>query len=169
MNDNILNILFEFIPFFEGKRYKSYKDGAGKLTIGIGHTLGVTEGMTATDDQIKQWFSQDLHDANLRVTTMVKVPLNDNQYACMVDIGYNLSYASSVNLSKYVNTDVNEFKTKLLLYCNDFRGGKEKGLLIRRIAERLLFEGRDWKIVSEYQKPNFTVQMINDEIVKLFS
>ncbi len=168
MKDTILNIPEEFISYFEGKSYKAYLDTAGIPTIGIGSTKNVTMGMAITEGQVRERFADDLHDAVLRVNSMVKIPLNDNEFSTMVDVGFNLSYKSSITLSGYVNTDKGLFKKKLLLYSKDSKGNYLKGLLIRRIAERLLFESRDWKIVKEFRKPDFSLNALQEAIPSLF-
>ena len=168
MKDTILNILEDFVSYFEGKRYTAYLDTAGVPTIGIGSTKNVTMGMTINEEQVRQRFADDLHDANVRVISMVKIPLNDNEYAAMVDIGFNLSYKSSITLSGYLNSDKELFKSKLLLYSKDAKGNYLKGLLVRRVAERLLFEGRDWKIVEDFRKPNFSLNALQESISSLF-
>lgn len=47
----------------EGLRRSTYKCTAGVLTIGYGHTSGVREGQTCTQDQAVAWLRQDIASA----------------------------------------------------------------------------------------------------------
>ena len=49
---NISNKGIELIKKFEGCRLKAYQDSVNVWTIGYGHTKGVYDGMTITQDFI---------------------------------------------------------------------------------------------------------------------
>ena len=48
------------IKSFEGCRLKAYKCPAGVWTIGYGHTAGVKEGDTITQEQADEYLRNDL-------------------------------------------------------------------------------------------------------------
>jgi len=103
--------------------------------------------------QAEKWLEEDLEDARLRVAKSVMgkdLGLTTNEFEALVSLAYNLR--SFEQLAKHL-PDKNKFKKKMLLYCKDVKGNYLKGLRIRRIAERLLFEGKSWeKIALDLQK-----------------
>jgi len=129
------------IKDFEGCILQTYDDGVGVLTIGYGHTQGVTWGQTITQLQAEEILKQDLNYFEKSVTDLVKVPLTDNQFAALVSFTFNVGVGAltestllrSLNQSKY-QTAADQF----LRWVNG--GGKEMaGLVRRREAERTLF------------------------------
>lgn len=72
---------------------KAYLDGGGVPTIGFGHTKGVRMGMTCTPEQALRWLRDDLDEAERAVSRLVKVPLNDNQFAALVMFVFNIGVA----------------------------------------------------------------------------
>lgn len=132
----------KFITFFEGRYKTAYKDSAGIVTAGIGHTKGVEYHKTYSDEQIDEWFEQDIKDAEMRVNRVLKVRVSQSEWDALVSQAFNLR--SFEKLCNYLNKDKQLYKDKLLLYFYDVKGHAEKGLKIRRISERLLFEGREW-------------------------
>jgi lysozyme len=169
MNDNKYILAKDFAAFFEGCRLTAYSDSNGIPTIGIGSTKNVTLGMTITQDEVTSRFIEDMHDSNVRVISLVKIPLNDNEYATMLDLGFNLSYKSFMKLAGYLNNDKALFKDKMLEYSKDASGNYLKGLKIRRICERLLFEQLDWKTTAiELQQKKVDLPYILDKQKTLF-
>jgi len=139
----------EIIKHFEGYKSEAYQDSAGIWTIAYGHTKGVKKGMTCTKEQAEKWLEEDLEDARLRVANAIigkDLGLNTNEFEALVSLAYNLR--SFEQLAKHLpNKEL--FKKKMLLYCKDVEGNYLKGLKIRRIAERLLFEGKSWVNVAK--------------------
>lgn len=73
---------------------KAYRDGGGVPTIGFGHTRGVQMGQTCTVEQAENWLSIDLRVFELAVDSLVKVPLNDNQFDALVIFAFNVGVAA---------------------------------------------------------------------------
>ena len=142
----------ELIKHFEGFRSEAYQDSAGIWTIGYGHTKGVKKGDKITKEEGDKFLDDDLEDARLRVARAIMgkdLGLNTNEFEALVSLAYNLR--SFEQLANHL-PDKNKFKKKMLLYCKDVKGNYLKGLKIRRIAERLLFEGREWaELAKELQ------------------
>ena len=58
----------------------------------------------------------------------------------------------------------------MLLYAKDVSGNFLKGLKIRRICERLLFEGKEWFTVAvELQDRNKTIEDVKQKERELFA
>lgn len=92
---------------------------------------------------------KDLEIAEQRVKKSLIIAVTDYERGALVSLAFNLK--SYEKLAKYLGQDKTVFKEKMLLYCKDVNGKFLKGLKIRRIAERLLFEGKNWKPVIEMQ------------------
>ncbi len=100
----------DFIKHEESVRYKSYKDIAGKLTIGVGHLILPNEHQqydttTLTDQAINSLLQHDLITCDEAIKKYVAVPLNQNQYDALASFIFNEgsgAFASS-HLLKYIN------------------------------------------------------------------
>ena len=79
----------ELIKKFEGLRLKAYRCAANVLTIGWGHTKGVTEDMAITEAEAEQLLDEDLktfeHAVNREFTG-----LNQNQFDALVSFAFNV-------------------------------------------------------------------------------
>jgi lysozyme len=136
----------EIIKHFEDCKLNSYLDSGGVATIGYGHTKGVKLGQTCTKEQAEKWLMEDLIDAENRVRKMFpNWGFPKHEWDALVSLAYNLR--SFEKLAKHLQKDKSLFKKKMLEYYKT--KGSERGLKRRRIAERLLFEGRDWLTVSK--------------------
>ena len=76
-NSNGLNL----IKSFEGFRAEAYICPAGVLTIGYGHTGGVSSGQRVTEQEAEQLLCADATDAEQAVERFIAVELSDNQFA----------------------------------------------------------------------------------------
>lgn len=77
------------IVSFEGQRTTAYSDGAGNLTIGIGHMIRPGDGLTAqsvlTADQMNSIFMDDIADAENSIYSRVTAPLSQGEFDALVD------------------------------------------------------------------------------------
>lgn len=129
------------ISRFEGYRLTAYLDVVGIPTIGYGSTSNVHLGMSITKEEAISRLTQDLQISALAVTRLVKVPINDNQYAALIDFCFNLGggalQRSTLRMklnNGYYDLAANEF----MKWCK--AGGRIlKGLVIRRNIEKQLF------------------------------
>ncbi len=126
---------------FEGCKLTAYMDQAGIWTIGFGHTHGVHQGMTCTQEQADAWLLEDVQDAVDGVNHLVKVKLAQSQFDAIVDFVYNLGVGnlSKSTLLRLVNKGdfqgaANEFEK-----WNKAGGIARAGLTRRRLAEKELF------------------------------
>lgn len=128
----------DMIKLFEGLRLTAYKDPVGVLTIGYGHTKGVTEGMKITQDRADAYLLEDLKAAESAVS---KKPYdwNQNEFDALVSFTFNCGSGNLTKLVKSGKRTKEEISAALLLYNK--AGGKElAGLTRRRKVEKELFD-----------------------------
>jgi len=145
----------KLIESFEGlilQAYDDYNDHIvkkgskvhGTLTIGYGHTNSagpplVNIGDSITESQADEILSNDLHQVENQVSSLVQVPLTQNQFDALVSFQFNtgaLGHSSILTLLNQEN--YTEAADHLLLY-NKASGHVLAGLIRRRQAERNLF------------------------------
>lgn len=80
----------QFIKDAEGCRLKAYQDSVGVLTIGVGHTRGVTEGMTINQEQADALLEDDLEDCYKAIRDYVEVDLTQGQFDALCSFIFNL-------------------------------------------------------------------------------
>lgn len=143
----------DLIKRWEGLKTKAYYDIAGVLTIGYGHTnsaggFKVSPGQIITEKQAEDILRQDLVKFETQVSSLVKVPLNDNQFSSLVSFHYNTGALGKSTLLKKINSK--EFKVvpaEFMKWVN--AGGKfVKGLQNRREDEVNL-----WNTPVDTRKP----------------
>jgi lysozyme len=137
------------IKKFEGCRLEPYFCSGNVLTIGYGHTKDVIENMSITEDTAEALLKEDLKDFEEQVSNLVKVELNQNQFDALIAWTFNLgsgNLSSSTLLKKLNNSEYDEVPEQIKRW-NKAGGKVLEGLIRRREAEALLFEGKDWKQV----------------------
>lgn len=150
------------IKQWEGKHLRAYQgaaDRTGLLTIGYGHTSAagapvVTEGMVITDAEAEQILIRDLAKVEADVERLVKVPLNDNQFAVLVSFTFNLgagALAGSTLLRKLNAGDYDAIPAELMKWVNS-AGKRRQGLVNRRAAEAGLWAKGQF-VASQYVEP----------------
>jgi lysozyme len=163
------NMAYEIIKHFEDCRLEAYQDSAKIWTVGFGSTKNVKPGMKITQEEADRRLVEDLEDARLRVGKALvgkEITLTENEFEVLVSLAYNLR--SFEQLVKHL-PDRDKFKKKMLLYCKDVDGNYLKGLKIRRIAERLLFEGKEWYAIAvELQDRKKTIDDVKKREKELF-
>ena len=150
---------------WEGLKTKAYKDAGGVWTIGYGHTAMAGEpkpraGMVITPAEAESILLKDLTQYEAAVESLVKVELNDNQFAALVSFVYNIplvSFKKSKLLKKLNAGNYDAVPTELMKWTK--AGGKKiQGLVNRRQAEGYLWmEGAyvtSKNIVPEPKKEN---------------
>ena len=127
---------------FEGLRLFAYKDVAGIWTIGYGHTgASIHAGMTITEPQAEALLVADMATAIHSVNTMVRVPLNQNQFDALADFCYNAGEGAfqRSTLLLLLNSGHYDAVPDQLLRWDEVAGKPNEGLLRRRQAEAALF------------------------------
>lgn len=149
MTNTINEDTVALVKEFEGLRLDAYPDPASgnePWTIGYGHTGRLTvptvsKGMVITNDLADQYLRNDLNAAAAKVASLVKVPLNDNQFGALVSFYFNVGETTFTKSSVLSYTNAGKFDSvpgRLALY----RLGSGKvmpGLVRRRAAEGSLW------------------------------
>ena len=128
------------IKSFEGCRLKAYKCPAGVWTIGYGHTAGVKEGDTITQEQADEYLRNDLAKYEKAVLNYDGIyHFNQNQFDALVSFTYNCGAGNLKNLTQSGKRTLAQIRERLLLY-NKAGGVVLRGLQRRRAAEKELFD-----------------------------
>lgn len=124
----------------EGVRLRSYQDSKGVWTIGIGHTHGVTAGMTCSAEQAEHWLELDMAEAACAVN-LLAMPCIQNQFDALVSFTFNegVGHLEGSTLLKYHRAKdfpdaAHQFSS--WVYCNH---KVLPGLVKRRAAEAHLY------------------------------
>ena len=136
----------ELIKKFEGCRTESYRCSANVPTIGYGHTAGVKDGDSCTQAEAESILAEDLVEFEDYVNDLVTVELTPSQFDALVAFTFNLgpknlgesTLLRLLNLEKYDEIPA-QFKR-----WNKASGKVLDGLVRRREAESLLFQGKEW-------------------------
>ena len=131
----------EILKYFEGCKLTAYQDSVGVWTIGYGHTKGVYDGMTITQDQAEQMLLSELEEYEGYIEDMVTVPLTQNQFDALVVWIYNLGPTNFRNstLLKELNAGNYNAAGQEITRWNKAGGKVLAGLVKRREAEAELF------------------------------
>lgn len=137
INDAGLNLIKEF----EGLRLEPYRDQDGVWTIGYGSTRGITASTPPiTEDEALQLLANDLVTAETEVSRIIRVSLNDSQYAALVSLVFNTGSAPLLKtLGLRLNAGDYADAAEEFLKWNHVNGVVSDGLTRRRNAERELF------------------------------
>ena len=131
----------KILKFFEGCKLTAYQDSVGVWTIGYGHTKGVYDGMTITQEEAEQMLLTELEEYEGYVEKYVTVPLTQNQFDALVVWVYNLGPTNFRNstLLKELNSGNYTAAGKEITRWNKAGGKVLAGLVRRREAEAKLF------------------------------
>lgn len=135
---NIGNKGLELIKSFEGCRLSSYTCPAGVWTIGYGHTQGVYEGMTITQEQADNMLREDVKyyaDAVDRYNS--RFNFTQEEFDALTSFTYNCGVGSLQAVMSCCNTK-QEIAEECKLY-NKGGGVVLAGLVRRREEEYKLF------------------------------
>jgi lysozyme len=128
------------IKRFEGLRTTAYRDAAGVLTIGYGHTAKagpplVHEGMTITPREADMILSRDVYKFEQRVAKAVKVPLNQAQFDALVSFVFNTGRLEDTTLMRLLNAGLYDAVPAQMMRWTRAGGKTLQGLVNRRAAE----------------------------------
>ena len=139
---------FEGCPLDEEGNAVAYQDAVGVWTIGYGHTKDVQEGDKWTKEKADFMLWRELEEEyEGYVNDYVHVPLSQNQFDALCSWVYNLGPSNlkvSTLLKKLNNGEYEETPNQIKRW-NKAGGKVLEGLVRRREAEALLFEGKDWR------------------------
>ena len=134
------------IKKFEGCELEAYKCAAGVWTIGYGHTKEVKEGDKINQDEAEHLLQEEMPEYEGYINDMVTVPLKQCQFDALVCWVYNLGPTNLGNstLLKLLNAGDYHTTPSQIKRWNKAGGKTLQGLIRRREAEALLFEGKEW-------------------------
>lgn len=137
------------IKKFEGCELEAYKCAAGVWTIGYGHTKDVKEGNVITKEEAESLLAHELKEYCDDVDVAVKVDLTQNEFDALVSWTYNLgpTNLNSSTMLKVLNEGDHDDIPIQIKRWNKANGEVKQGLVRRREAEALMFEGKDWSKV----------------------
>lgn len=139
--------------------YHGAADRPGLLTIGYGHTDAagpptVTADQTITKQRAAEILRSDLGRVEKSVSDMVKVVLNDNQFAALVSFVFNVgesNFAKSSLLRKLNAGDYASVPSELMKWTRA-NGKPVQGLVNRRSAEAGLWAKGSF-VTSQFVEP----------------
>lgn len=134
------------IKKFEGCELESYRCSANVVTIGYGHTRTAKEGMTITREEADMLLEEDIRSFETAVLSLVEVDLKQCEFDALIAWTFNLGAGNlkSSTLLKRINAkDWNDVPHQIKRW-NKANGTVLQGLIRRREAEALLFQGKDW-------------------------
>ena len=145
-NMNISKEGLALIKRFEGCELKAYRCPANVLTIGYGVTKNVTEDMEITQQEADDMLDEELIEYTGYINDMVKVPLAQSQFDALSAWIYNLGPTNfkDSTLLKVLNEEKYAEVPQQIKRWNKANGQVLDGLVRRREAEALLFEGKEW-------------------------
>ena len=134
------------IKKFEGCELEAYKCAAGVWTIGYGSTKGVKEGDTLTKEETDNLLLHEMDEYEGYVLESVEMPLSQHQFDAIVSWTFNLgpSNLKASTMLKVLNKGNYEDVPAQIKRWNKAGGKVLEGLIRRREAEALLFEGKEW-------------------------
>lgn len=142
----VSNRLIEFLKAREGLRLTAYRDPGdpkGPWTVGYGHTgPEVVKGYTVTAKIAEDDLRKDIQWAEAAVLDCVKKPLTQSQFDALVSLTYNIGrtqFAGSTLVRKLNAGDVSGAAAEFDRWIHN-DGKVVKGLILRRAAERKMFE-----------------------------
>lgn len=151
-----------FIVGNEGKKYRAYKDTAGKWTTGVGHLIQANEKhlikSTLTEAQVMAMFDSDRKFAEDAVNYHVKTPLLQHQFDVLVGFVFHFGRGRFIasTLLRQINQNRHVLAADQLLRWNKERipGSKKyrvnKGLAKRAQRRRIMYLGGTDEEVAQY-------------------
>ena len=134
------------IKKFEGCELEAYRCPAGVWTIGFGTIKDVKEGDRITKDEANHLLEEEMIEYESYINDMVDVPLEQNQFDALCSWVFNLGSKnlSESTLLRVLNDGKYEEVPQQIKRWNKAGGKVLDGLIRRREAEALLFEGKEW-------------------------
>jgi lysozyme len=148
---NVSKAAIALIKHHEGVRSRPYRCPANLWTVGVGHLIGDGKllpdsyNRTFTAEEIDGILKSDLRRFELGVHKMLpNVPLRQHEFDAIISFCFNLGlgcFQRSTLRQALLRGDKKAAMESLVKYCR--AGGKIlRGLQIRRLDEKALFEGK---------------------------
>lgn len=153
LGENNMQIISEegisLIKKFEGCELEAYQDSVGVWTIGYGTIKGVREGDKINQDEAEHLLQEELPEYEGYINNMVKVPLKQCQFDALVAWVFNLGSGNlqESTMLKVLNEGKYDEVPAQIRRWNKAGGQVLNGLVRRREAEAIMFQGGDWYAV----------------------
>ena len=135
------------IRHFEGCSLDAYLCPAGVWTVGYGHTGDVSEGDVIDQEKAEALLIEDLEEFEGYVSALCERSLTQCQFDALVSWVFNLgpgNFKSSTLLRRLNDGDLGAVPNEMRRWTR--AGGQVlEGLVKRREAEALMFQGLDWR------------------------
>jgi len=138
--------LIEFIKGYEKFVSPAADDGYGTITIGYGETLqSRVEQGTCTEDEATEWLQDDVNTVAAQIKSALdqaNVSLPQNQFDCLVDIGFNNNIndlIGGLTWESIINGEDKNTITGHILNWNHANGQVSPGLTKRCAARVMMF------------------------------
>ena len=129
----IMKTAAEIVKKFEGFSLKPYKDSAGKLTVGWGHLLKVTEPVQPiTLEHAQQLLIEDMREATNAINNYVTVPITDSQRNALISLTFNIgvtAFKNSTLLKKLNEGDYTTAANQFLVCNKETKNGLKENLI----------------------------------------
>lgn len=134
------------IKKFEGCKLEAYQDSVGVWTIGYGHTKDVKEGDQINQDEAENLLQEEMPEYEGYINNLVKVPLKQYQFDALCAWVFNLGSGNlqESTLLRVLNDGKYDEVPQQIKRWNKANGEVLEGLIRRREAEALLFQGKEW-------------------------
>ena len=132
----------DFVKQHEGCKLIAYQDQGGTWTIGYGHTgPDVYSGVVWTQAQADNALQSDLNKAETAVRVMVDVAVGPQSIGALMSFVFNLGPAAlrGSTALMLINKGDHLGGAKALVAWDHIGAVENKGLLIRRLGEALLY------------------------------
>jgi lysozyme len=143
------------IEAFEGLRESAYRDCAGVLTIGYGHTTAagppkVVPGLRLTPAEADAALARDLARVETGVARLLRMPPQQRELDALVDFAFNVGLGAlrSSTLLRLYNRGDRAGAAQAFLAWDRCGGRVVAGLARRRAAERAWFLGLELEAAS---------------------
>lgn len=139
---NVSSDGLDLIRSYESLRLKAYLPTPNDVwTLGYGHTKGVKEGDTCTEEQALEWLREDCSDAEKCIETHVHVPLAQNEFDALVSLIFNIGCGAfrASTMLRLLNARDYEGCRDQFQRWNRQAGKELAGLTRRRAQESRMF------------------------------
>ena len=134
------------IKKFEGCELEAYLCPAGRWTIGFGTIKGVKEGDRINQDEAEHLLLEEMPEYEGYINNLVKVPSKQYQFDALCAWVFNLGSGNlqESTLLRVLNDGKYDEVPAQIRRWNKANGKVLNGLVRRREAEAIMFQGGDW-------------------------
>lgn len=137
----------QLIYTWEGCLLTAYKDSVGVWTIGYGHIVGVTEGLTIIQEQADAWLIDEYLEYSNAVLSCFTFQLLDYELGALTSLCYNIGIEAfcKSTLVQVIQSDKENLDliAENWIQWDNAGGSSVNGLLKRRVDELNTYLGNN--------------------------